>query len=194
MSEAIVSSEKARLRAFALGRRDACDAKTRADRSQEIADRGKILLAKHCPKVLAAYWPIGSECDPLPLADLARRMGAAIALPVVQDRDLLFRQWDEGAALLPAQFATKVPPSSAPFLVPDAVLVPLAAFDRKGMRIGYGKGYYDRAIAALNAGGHRPLLIGLAFACQEVASVPAESHDVRLNFLLTEAELITFSN
>jgi 5-formyltetrahydrofolate cyclo-ligase len=66
------------------------------------------------------------------------------------------------------------------------MLVPLAAFDRRGHRIGYGGGYYDRAIARLHQKGLQPTLIGIAFDCQEVASVPDEPHDVRLDAVLTE--------
>ena len=67
------------------------------------------------------------------------------------------------------------------------LLVPLSAFDRAGHRIGYGAGHYDRAIDRLKAKGHRPKLIGIAFDCQEVASVPAEPHDVALDAILTES-------
>ena len=75
-------------------------------------------------------------------------------------------------------------------LDPAILLVPLAAFDRRGHRIGYGRGYYDRAIAALKQAGHRPQLIGLAFACQEVSRVPAEAHDEPLDGIATEGGLI----
>jgi 5-formyltetrahydrofolate cyclo-ligase len=72
-------------------------------------------------------------------------------------------------------------------LDPDLMLVPLAAFDGRGHRIGYGAGYYDRAIARLDAKGLAPRLIGIAFDCQEVARVPDEPHDVVMREILTES-------
>jgi 5-formyltetrahydrofolate cyclo-ligase len=70
------------------------------------------------------------------------------------------------------------------------VLLPLAAFDRRGHRLGYGSGLYDRAVTELMESGHRPLLVGLGFAVQEVSAIPADPHDVRLDLMVTEAELI----
>ena len=79
-------------------------------------------------------------------------------------------------------------------LDPDIMLVPLSAFDRMGHRIGYGAGYYDRAIDRLRAKGRAPKLIGIAFDCQEVASVPAEPHDVALDAMLTESGFRVFES
>jgi 5-formyltetrahydrofolate cyclo-ligase len=74
---------------------------------------------------------------------------------------------------------------------PDALIVPLAAFDRTGQRIGYGRGYYDGAIARLSR--DRPLFtVGIGFAVQEVERVPAEPHDRPLDCVITEAGLIRF--
>jgi 5-formyltetrahydrofolate cyclo-ligase len=72
------------------------------------------------------------------------------------------------------------------------MLVPLAAFDARGHRIGYGAGYYDRAIAKLIDKGRPPRLVGIAFDCQEVPLVPNEDHDVILTEILTESGLRRF--
>ena len=77
-------------------------------------------------------------------------------------------------------------------LDPDILLVPLAAFDDRGHRIGYGAGHYDRAIARLIDAGRAPRLIGIAFNCQEVDRVPDEGHDVVLSEVLTESGLRRF--
>ena len=87
-------------------------------------------------------------------------------------------------------FGLSQPPPEAPIVTPDIMLVPLAAFDRNCGRIGYGKGYYDGAIAGQIERGNRPRTLGLAFACQEVEAVPLEAHDQRLDGVLTERELI----
>ena len=81
------------------------------------------------------------------------------------------------------------PRASAPVLDPDLLFVPLAAFDRAGQRIGYGAGFYDVTLEALRA--RKPIVaVGVAYAAQEVEAVPREDHDERLDFILTERELI----
>ena len=75
--------------------------------------------------------------------------------------------------------------------MPDIVLVPLAAFDRAGHRIGYGAGHYDRTLAHLRKS-KGITAIGLAFAAQEIAAVPALPHDVALDYVLTETKAIDF--
>jgi 5-formyltetrahydrofolate cyclo-ligase len=95
--------------------------------------------------------------------------------------------------LVSTGFGTVGPGADAAVLDPDIMLVPLSAFDRTGHRIGYGAGYYDRAIERLWQKGLDPQLIGIAFDCQEVPSVPAEPHDVRLDAILTESGYSVFS-
>ena len=79
------------------------------------------------------------------------------------------------------------PGSQAVELDPTVMLMPLAAFDRMGNRIGYGAGHYDRAIARLHEKGQQPRLIGVAFDLQEVEQVPHEVHDVPLSAILTQS-------
>ncbi|HEY4191825.1 MAG TPA: 5-formyltetrahydrofolate cyclo-ligase, partial [Mesorhizobium sp.] len=84
------------------------------------------------------------------------------------------------------------PHEEAKLLDPQIMLVPLAAFDARGHRIGYGGGYYDRAIERLAKAGKRPRLIGIAFDCQQVEKVPEEPHDAVLAEILTESGLRRF--
>jgi 5-formyltetrahydrofolate cyclo-ligase len=83
------------------------------------------------------------------------------------------------------------PSPAAAEIVPDVVLVPLAAFDRAGHRIGYGAGHYDRTLAQLRKS-RTIVAIGLAFAAQEVKTVPALAHDAALDYVLTEAQMLDF--
>jgi 5-formyltetrahydrofolate cyclo-ligase len=89
-------------------------------------------------------------------------------------------------------FGTYGPGPEAEELSPALMLVPLAAFDGRGHRIGYGAGYYDRAIDRLRRDGHAPHLTGIAFDCQEVERVPDQPHDVILPQILTESGLRRF--
>lgn len=154
--------------------------------------------ASLCPapgEVVASYRPIGTEIDPRPLEAALRAKGVLVALPrieVVQDRlHLEFREWDGDDALVPGPFGTVEPPASAALMRPVVVLVPLLGFDRRGRRLGYGKGCYDAGLSALRQGGDEgaraPFVLGLAFAGQEVAEIPADAHDERLDGVLIPA-------
>ena len=183
---------KATLRAAALAARDALSETRRAAAARAIARRG--LLVEIAPgAVVAGYSPIRSEFDPTPLMQALAAKGARLALPVITQRgqSLRFRVWHEGDRLLPGSLGILEPSPAAAEVVPDIVLVPLAAFDRIGHRIGYGAGHYDRTLAHL----HKSkgfAAIGLAFAAQQVKAVPALAHDVALDYVLTEARLFDF--
>ncbi|MCX5480908.1 5-formyltetrahydrofolate cyclo-ligase [Kaistia geumhonensis] len=181
---------KSGLRAAALARRDALSEGHRAAASAAAVARAKPILVDLTGLVVSAYWPIRSEADPMPLLAVATERGAIAALPVTTPSGLVFRRWQHGEALVPAGFGTLGPSPASPEVTPDLMIMPLAAFDRRLHRIGYGKGHYDRAIDALAAKGRRPRLLGLAFAAQEVDKVPDEPHDIPLDFIVTEEELI----
>jgi 5-formyltetrahydrofolate cyclo-ligase len=141
--------------------------------------------------VVSGYLPMADEFDPGPLLQRLAVAGAVNALPVVVARGapLLFRAAGPEAALAPDAVGILAPPPSSPVVAPRLVVTPLLAFDRAGGRLGQGGGYYDRTLAALRAAG--PLLaVGLAFAAQEVESVPTGPGDERLNAILTEKAYI----
>jgi len=190
-SLAPLAAAKAELRRAALACRDGLDPEARRLGAEALA-RSDALPAIAPGTVVAGYFPIRSEIDPRPLMRRLATAGARLALPVVgEDRvTMVFREWREGDELVPASFGLSVPPAGAIALEPDVLLMPLAAFDAAGHRIGYGKGHYDRALDRLES--RRPRLkIGLAFACQRVDGVPAEAHDRRLDLILTETGAIT---
>jgi len=183
---------KATLRTAALAARDALSDAQRVAAAQVLARRG--LPVEIVPgAIIAGYSPIRSELDPTPLMQKLAAAGARLALPVITARgqSLRFRVWDPGDRLLPGPLGILEPSPAAAEIVPDLVLVPLAAFDRTGHRIGYGAGHYDRTLAQL----HKSkgfAAIGLAFAAQEVEAVPALQHDVPLDYVLTESGLFDF--
>ena len=128
-----------------------------------------------------------------PLMFALRENGARLCLPAILDKTtIVFRELVRGAALVDMGFGTAGPGEEAETLDPEIMLVPLAAFDSRGHRIGYGAGYYDRAIERLTRNGHAPRLIGIAFDCQEVPEVPDEPHDVVIPEILTESGLRRF--
>jgi len=183
---------KADLRAAALAARDAFSNEERAAAAEAIAARGLPIGTKP-GAVVAGYSPIRSEIDPTPLIRRLASEGARLALPVITARgqSLRFRVWFPDDRLLCGPLGILEPSPAAAEIIPDIVLVPLAAFDRAGHRIGYGAGHYDRTLAQLRKS-RAITAIGLAFAAQEVELVPAMQHDVALDYVLTDTEVFDF--
>ena len=183
---------KSTLRATALAARDALSRERRAAAAQAIALRG--LPFEITPgAVVAGYSPIRSEIDPMPLMRKLAAPGMRLALPaiVAGDRLLKFRAWCPGDRLRRGRLGILEPSADAEEAIPDIMLVPLAAFDRSGHRIGYGAGHYDRTLEQL-----RKLkaiaAVGIAAAVQEVEAVPALLHDAVLDYVLTETQVLDF--
>jgi 5-formyltetrahydrofolate cyclo-ligase len=188
----IVSADKATLRTTALAARDALGPEQRAEAARAVAARG--LPFEVAPgAVVAGYAPIRSEFDPMPLLKRLAGAGARLALPVIVGRDhpLQFRGFSLGEALERGPLGIRQPTAMSAELAPDIMLVPLAAFDRSGHRIGYGAGYYDRTLEGLH-GSHRPIAVGLAFAVQKIDAVPWLPHDAVLDYVLTETQAFAF--
>ncbi len=186
-----LAGRKAELRRTALAARDALDPDARRAASATIADALLGLEPLRAATLVAGYWPIRSEVDPRPVMKALAERGTRIALPHVTPDGLVFREWMPGATLVRGQFGLSEPDPSLPAVAPDALLVPLAAFDAEGRRLGYGRGYYDGAIARLSEG--RALLtIGICYAAQEVPEVPVEPHDKSLSAIVTEARTFHF--
>jgi 5-formyltetrahydrofolate cyclo-ligase len=184
---------KARIRNERLALRDAIEPEARLEKSLAITEFGEALFIEP-GMVVSGFMPIRSEADIRPLMDSLRKRGARICVPVVIDKEtILFRELTPGVELVSTGFGTRGPGPDAAELDPDVLLMPLSAFDAKGNRIGYGAGHYDRAIDKLHKKGREPRLIGIAFDCQEVASVPAERHDVGLSAIITESGYREFS-
>jgi 5-formyltetrahydrofolate cyclo-ligase len=199
--------DKATIRATMLQRRDAGTADWRAAASRAIGENAAVLLQKMLQHevqhkvqqsclpaqhrmAVAGYWPIRSEADPRPLMRAAAALGSPLALPVFGRDEMVFQSFAFGDQLLPAPFGTSKPHADAAELIPGILLVPLAAFDSAGGRLGWGKGHYDRAISRLRKAPGLPLALGIAFSFQEVERLPVEPHDQPLDYIVTETGLI----
>jgi 5-formyltetrahydrofolate cyclo-ligase len=180
-------AEKSRLRVAALARRDQLTAETRIEYSLRAATHGLELVRFEPGTIVSGFFPIRSEIDARPLMDRLRLRGAVLCLPVVLNRqEIVFRELTRETGLVPTGFGTVGPPAEAPVLDPQIMIMPLAAYDGHGNRIGYGAGHYDRAIHRLELKGAAPRRIGLAFSIQRVAHIPAQPHDRGIEAVITE--------
>lgn len=181
---------KKALRARAVARRRLAYAGKGAAAAERVAELAAALEVA-AGTVVAGYWPMGDELDSGPVMRHLLDRGCRLALPMVAARGqaLSFRAWAPGDVLEPGLHGTNHPAAHAAALVPALLLVPLLAFDRQCFRLGYGGGYYDRTLESLRRDA-QVKAIGLAFAAQEVAVVPRDGHDQRLDMVLTEGGLI----
>ena len=183
--------DKNAMRAASLARR-ADIPKTEATAfAARLAQLGPRLARGHGAEVVSAFWSIGDEIPTLPLLETLDASGFKVALPVTGKigTPLVFRRWTPASAMVTGRMAIQEPPSNAEVLRPDVLFVPLAAFDRRGHRIGYGAGFYDRSLAGLRAE-KTITAIGVAYAAQEVLFVPNEDYDQPLDFIVTEKDTI----
>lgn len=187
-----MADDKSTLRQSALARRDAMPSAERAAAVETVTLR-PFPVAVAPGTIVSGYSPMKSEFNPVPLLRRFADGGARLALPVTPKRGnpLIMRAWAFGDELASGVWGIREPKPEAPEVFPDIMLVPLAAFDRTGHRIGYGAGYYDMTIARIRA--MKPVTaIGLAFAVQEVGKVPATPFDQQLDLVLTENETVDF--
>lgn len=180
------SEDKAALRAELKVLREELSARD-PDAGEILANKFPMKLLQRYGPMVAAYWPIGAEIDPLPLMRRLKNEGDAdICLPRLEpDGSMSFRAWAPGSELVDGPFGLQEPPSRAPRVSPTLVLAPLLGFDRQGTRLGYGQGHFDRALSNLRASG-RVFVCGLAFQGQEVDAIASEAHDIPLDWVMTE--------
>jgi 5-formyltetrahydrofolate cyclo-ligase len=138
-------------------------------------------------RTVGFYWPFRGEFDARPLMRELHRQGTRLALPVVVEKatPLEFREWRPGIRMVPGIWQIPVPADS-PVLTPDLLLVPLVGFDPAGYRLGYGGGYYDRTLAAIQP---RPLAIGIGFEQQALATIHPQPHDIPMDYIVTESRV-----
>jgi 5-formyltetrahydrofolate cyclo-ligase len=153
-------------------------------RASERILAGLVTLLAERPGVLGVYWPFRAEFDPRPVIDWAVAAGREVALPVVVDKKgpLQYRAWRPGEPLVDGVWNIPVPERGA-VVTPRIVLAPLVGFDRASYRLGYGGGYFDRTLAALDP---RPTAIGIGFAVQELRTIHPQPFDVPMDLIVTE--------
>lgn len=135
--------------------------------------------------LIGSYQPFRGEFDPRAAMRMFRKCGSRTALPVViqKNEPMQFREWWPGAPMTTDEFDIPVPDGTE-VIRPEAILMPSLGFDARGYRLGYGGGYFDRTLAAFPV---HPLKIGVAFESSRLPTIHPQSHDVPMDFVVTQA-------
>lgn len=154
-----------------------------------LAARGLPVVRNSQNQIVSAFHPYLSEISTVELLAKLVEEGWTTALPIVMGKELplMFRTWTPGEPLVSGLWDIQIPADTAPEVEPDVLLVPMLAFDRKGYRLGYGGGFYDRTLAKLRAV-KLVTAVGVAYAGQEIEAVPRDAHDQPLDWIMTERE------
>ena len=136
-------------------------------------------------RVVSAYWPFRGEPDLRPLMEEIVRLGGRTALPVVLDKGLPleFHSWQTGQPLTRGIWGIAVPAEKRP-CVPNVVIAPVVGFDHGCYRLGYGGGFFDRTLAAMQA---RPKVIGVSYSAAKLSTIHPQKHDIPMDLVVTEA-------
>ena len=175
-------SEKALARKAAIERRARAHA---AGRGAAASEYLRHFMGPWRGLVIAGYLPMNDEIDPLP-AMKSLALDGPVCVPVVVGKGLplAFRRWTPEVNLIPGPLGTQVP-ETGEMMTPEALIVPMLAYDKAFFRLGYGGGYYDRTIAALRAAG-RVYCVGLAYEAQFDRNLPVGPFDQALDAIVTE--------
>ena len=140
-------------------------------------------------KSIGGYYPSNYEIDDLDILDLLEKKNFKVSLPIIKkDNQMNFYSWSRNDPLKINKFGIPEPLSSKVFY-PDILLVPLVAYDSSLNRLGYGGGYYDRYIEKIEKI-KKVIKIGLAFSFQKISSIPTNQYDKKLDFIVTEKEIL----
>jgi len=140
-------------------------------------------------KSIGGYYPSNYEIDDLDILDLLEKKNFKISLPIVKKKNQMnFYSWSRNDPLKINKFGIPEPVSTKVFH-PDILLVPLVGYDSYLNRLGYGGGYYDRYIEKIEKI-KKVIKIGLAFSFQKISSIPINQYDKKLDFIVTEKEIL----
>lgn len=186
-----MTNPKSHLRDEARGRRAVLAAEC-PDFAQRVAAHTEALVIPR-GSVVGAYVAMAGEADPHLILKKLALADCSFAFPRVaaKRRPLEFHRWKPGRELVKSAFGVQEPASDWPRVQPSVLFVPMLAFDADGYRLGYGGGFYDMTLGALRAE-DKVRAIGVAFAGQEVAALPHEAHDQKLDMIVTEEGIRAF--
>lgn len=169
-------------RAELIARRMALSEAERVRANRSVTELLIQNFAALAHKSVAFCWPYQGEIDVRAAVEHWLKAGATVALPEILNGDLQFRAWHPGVQVAEGRYGIPVPQGTA-VIQPDALLMPLNAFDDAGFRLGYGGGYFDRVLAQPQ----RPLAVGVGYEFARLTTIYPQPHDVAMDFIVTEA-------
>lgn len=168
----------------------------RENASMKVTDQFITNVPIGSVKNISAYSPLECELNINMLIDRLRSHGKTICLPVMKEQDspMIFRRYNHGDVLCLDRVFRKIsePIASSPEITPEIMIMPLLAFDRRGYRLGYGRGYYDRTLQYLRRLGKKITAVGVGYSCQLFDTIPYDKYDQKLDYAITENEVIRF--
>ena len=188
-------TDKLQLRKIALGRRREIHANLPHEEYGRSITRffNEWISDQKTASIIGLYYPINSEMNTSQLIDYIVSQGKMSCLPMVTNKNspLIFKPWRPGERMVVGHYGILVPDNDQ-IVTPDVIICPLLAYDAKGVRLGYGGGFYDRTIRYLRRN-KQTRYIGLAFSEQKsYHDLPSEAHDVPLDAILTETGMKNF--
>ena len=160
----------------------------------------RVCSIENTIKEVGLYYPISNEISPLVFIKYFKDNNITTSLPVVDSNSnsMVFKKWFKKEKLQKSHLGTYEPLRTNKTIFPQIIVVPMLMFDRKLNRLGYGAGYYDKLISTLKRYFDKKqknfITIGLAYSEQETKTIPYESHDQRLDFIVTEKEILSKVN
>ena len=184
-----VNTQKAALRKHLLEKRDATSAELREIPSEKIHQNLKNISAYTNSQNIACYFPIGSEINTYDIMLDILGQNKNLLLPRIVNDNLQFYIVSNLEKLEKGNFEIMEPKDSCEKAEKiDCVLIPTVGVSKSGVRLGYGKGYYDRFLSLIDA-----VKISLTYSKQIVKSIPNDSHDVKIDWIVTEDENVKIS-
>ncbi len=147
-------------------------------------------------KTASLYYPINNEIEPFAFVKHFEDRNIAMSMPVVDisKKSMLFRKWSVEDKLRIGSLGNLEPTYDKKIILPQIMIVPMLMFDRKLSRLGYGGGYYDKSINKLRKHFQKEkiffITIGLTYSKQEIEKIPYENHDMNLDYIVTEKEIL----
>jgi len=184
-----VNTQKTALRKHLLEKRDAISAELRDILSKNIHQNLKHISSYINSQNIACYFPIGSEVDTYAIMLDILKQNKCLLLPKVVNDNLVFYNIPNLEKLEKGHFGIMEPKDSCKKADRiDCVLIPTVGVSKLGIRLGYGKGYYDKFLSSTDA-----IKISLTYSKQIVKTIPSDSHDIKMNWVVTEDECIKIS-
>ncbi|MCL5425772.1 MAG: 5-formyltetrahydrofolate cyclo-ligase [Gammaproteobacteria bacterium] len=193
--------DKAALRRLLRRNRQALSAHEQHLAAQRLCAQLKTLPEIRRARRLSLYLPVNGEIDPTLILPWLHKRNVKLYLPVLRpfsDNNLWFVAYHADTPMVKNRFGIDEPDlrfsaqrrNRLPAWALDTLIVPLVGFDAKANRMGMGGGFYDRSLAFMHRSGPSPTLIGVAHACQQVASLPIEPWDIPLQAVVSDQDIV----